>query len=99
MQTNREWLQELASNDVHALNEWFDAERVDTDGLQSDYELLLDANARLQTSLAKAACKAEDMQRENGELQRFHDRAVGIAADLCRACGFQMVDAAGEVVE
>ena len=26
MQTNREWLQELASNDVHALNEWFDAE-------------------------------------------------------------------------
>ena len=29
MKTNREWLNELAANDVDALQAWFDAEHVD----------------------------------------------------------------------
>ena len=35
---------------------------------------------------------------ERDELQEAYDEVAGIAADLCRACGFSMVDAAGEVV-
>lgn len=38
------------------------------------------------------------LKRENRDLQRAYDEITGIAADLCRACGFSMVDAAGEAV-
>ena len=44
----------------------------------------------------KAECNELDV--ENIGLQRAYDELVRIAADLCGACGFQMVDASGEVV-
>lgn len=40
----------------------------------------------------------EGLLRENRALQAGYDEIVGIAADLCRACGFSMVDAGGEAV-
>lgn len=40
----------------------------------------------------------EGLLRENRALQAGYDEIVGIAADLCSACGFEMVDAGGEVI-
>lgn len=42
--------------------------------------------------------KGVELEKENAELQAAYDELAEIAAQLCRACGFSMVDAAGEVV-
>ena len=39
-----------------------------------------------------------DDRIELSGLRKSYDEMVGIAADLCRACGFSMVDASGEAV-
>ena len=42
--------------------------------------------------------KGVELEKENAELRAAYDELTAIAAQLCRACGFQMVDASGEVV-
>lgn len=55
MQTNREWLQELASNDVHALNEWFDSEHVEDANGTSD---------ALSDGLGEKSCDCTDSREK-----------------------------------
>ena len=62
-------------------------------------------DGNLREKVADLNRQVDKLQRENGELQRqvrelqgAYDQAAGIAADLCRAFGFKMVDASGEVV-
>ena len=80
--TNNEWLKSLEPAELKA---WFDAEH--------------DADARRlqRENMALARDLGECMAERDG-LQAAYDGIVAIAADMCRACGFSMVDASGEVV-
>lgn len=79
---NSEWLKSLEPAELKA---WFDAEH-DADA------------ARLQRENMQLARDLGECMAERDELQAAYDEMAAIAADLCRACGFSMVDASGEVV-
>ena len=62
-------------------------------------------DGNLRERVADLNRQVDKLQRENAELARradelqaAYDDVAGIAADLCRAFGFEMVDASGEVV-
>ena len=61
------------------------------DELQSKVDRLTRENVSLAHDLGE--CMAE-----RDELRAAYDELTAIAAQLCRACGFSMVDASGEVV-
>ena len=53
---------------------------------------------KLTAELNATAVSLGAAMRDRDELQSAYDEMVRVAADLCRACGFSMVDASGEVV-
>ena len=107
---NREWLYSLEPS---ALAEWFGKEHqapadytcgVFSQSSDSDSETgataAHTASERPQTEYELAiARKLGECMAERDELQAAYDEITGIAADLCRVCGFSMVDVNGEVVK
>ena len=100
---NWEWLKSLEPAELSA---WFEAEHGapgatecqpmrDLMGECDEYERIVD---RLQRENMQLASDLGECMAERDELRAAYDALVAIAADLCRACGFSMVDAGGEVV-
>ena len=73
------------------------------DGMMKEHDWLIAEGEktcieRLQhenIELAQDLCKC---MAERDELQAAYDEFTRIAAELCRACGFSMIDASGEVI-
>lgn len=85
---NREWLQELASNDVHALNAWFDSEHVEdangtldalSDGLDAKFGDCTDSREKLEADMENAIAEygaAEWIAGSNDEMLKGYDYDV-----------------------
>lgn len=67
---NREWLQSLATTDVHALNEWFDSEHVENqNGILDGARTALDA---------KSVDCTDSREKLEADIDAYLDREYGI---------------------
>ena len=54
--------------------------------------------SNLARDLGECMAERDQLRRRCDELQAAYDEASGLAADLCRAFGFSVVDASGDAV-